>query len=166
LTAQACGGWVDRRLQTASAAHRAGRPEDRDRAAKEALDMLLRIDSLVNVRSDRRLETWTGRARSWADGPLEEAYYDSDSRRLITCWGWAELYDYASRVYAGLIRDYYLMRWKLFFSELQQEKPLSLDVWEESWLSSPYKPSPVASVENVAVEARRMLDTCKTEVKG
>jgi len=97
--------------------------------------MLLRIDSLMNARPDRRLETWTGRARKWADGPLEEAYYDSDSRRVITCWGWAEVYDYASRVYAGLIRDYYPMRWKVFFAGLQQEKPPSLDVWEETWLS-------------------------------
>jgi alpha-N-acetylglucosaminidase len=135
LTAQACGGWVDRRLQAACVAHRAGRSEDRDGAAKEALDMLLRIDSLMNARPDRRLETWTGRARKWADGPLEEAYYDSDSRRVITCWGWAEVYDYASRVYAGLIRDYYPMRWKVFFAGLQQEKPPSLDVWEETWLS-------------------------------
>lgn len=166
FTAQACGGWVDRRLQAACAAHRAGRPEDRDRAAKEALDMLLRIDSLMNVRPDRRLETWTGRARHWADGPIEAAYYDSDARRLITSWGWVQLYDYASRVYAGLIRDYYLMRWKVFFAGLQQEKPPSLDVWEETWLSSPYKPSPVATLENVDVEARRMLDACKTEVQG
>ena len=166
LTAQACGGWVDGRLQAACAAHRAGRREDRDRAAKEALDMLLRIDSLMNARPDRRLETWTKRARRWADGPIEEAYYDSDSRRLITSWGWAQLYDYASRVYSGLIRDYYLMRWKLFFAGLQQEQPLSLDVWEETWLSSPYKPSPVATVENIALEARRMLDICKTEVQG
>ena len=166
LTAQACGGWVDGRLKAACRSHRAGRPEDRDQAAKGALDMLLRIDSLMNARPDRRLETWTKRARSWADGPIEEAYYDSDSRRLITSWGWAQLYDYASRVYSGLIRDYYLMRWKLFFAGLQQEQPLSLDVWEETWLSSPYKPSPVATVENIALEARRMLDICKTEVQG
>ena len=163
LTAQDCGGWVDRRLQAACAAHQKGLPEARDRAAQEALDMLLRIDSLMNVRPDRRLETWTRRARSWADGPDEEAYYDSDSRRLITCWGWVELYDYASRVWAGLIRDYYLARWKAFFEGLRQGLPFSLDVWEETWLSVPYKPSPVASVEDVALEARQMLNTCKVE---
>lgn len=163
LTAQTCGGWVDRRLQAACEAHKMEQHNLRDQAAEEALEMLLRIDGLVNVRPDRRLETWATSARRWGGSEEEKARYDADSRRLITCWGWESLYDYASRVWAGLIRDYYLQRWKVFFASLKQGKAPALDTWEEEWLSFPYRPSSVALVEDVIAEARKMLNICTPE---
>jgi alpha-N-acetylglucosaminidase len=161
LVAQSAGGSADRRLAGACQAHIDGKAEARDRMAGDALDMLLRIDGLMNLRADRRLETWTNAARGWALGPDEAAYYDSNSRRLITFWGWSELQDYASRVWSGLIRDYYVPRWRIFFQGLKQNKPAALDVWEEGWLAAPYQPSQPYAVPDLIREARQMLDACK-----
>ena len=102
---QAVGGSVDRHLAEACKAHTAGQTEIRDRKAQESFDMLLRIDALMNLRKDRRLETWSDDARSWGRNAEEAVYYDSDGRLIITFWGWSELEDYASRVWSGLIRD-------------------------------------------------------------
>jgi alpha-N-acetylglucosaminidase len=161
LVAQSAGGSVDRRLAAACAAHKAGQADSRDRKAEQAMEMLLRIDALMNLRVDRRLETWTGDARRWGSAPDEAAYYDANARRLVTFWGWGSLGDYASRVWGGLIRDYYVGRWRAWFRSLQQNQPLtaaSLDLWEETWLSSPYQPSAPLPVADLAGEARRMLD--------
>ena len=118
FVAQVVGGAIDQRLASACREHQAGRAQTRDANAQEAYDLLVRLDGLVNLRPDRRLETWVGLARSWARGADEAAYYDGNGRMLLTMWGWRELEDYASRVCSGLIRDYYLGRWKTFFSNL------------------------------------------------
>lgn len=164
LVAQSAGGGVDRRLAAACAAHQSGQAESRDRKARQSMEMLLLIDALMNLRADRRLETWTGDARRWASAPDEAAYYDANARRLLTFWGWLSDGDYAARVWSGLIRDYYVGRWRAWFRSLEQNQPLtaaSLDVWEETWLSSPYQPSAPLPVSDLTAEARRLLDICR-----
>jgi alpha-N-acetylglucosaminidase len=161
FVSQSVGGSVDRRLLGACQAHKAGKAAQRDQMADEALRMLNRIDALMNIRPDRRLETWVADARSWGMTPDEQAYYDADARRLITSWGWPGLYDYASRVWSGLIRDYYAPRWREFFECLRTNRKPSLDIWEEAWLSSPWNPSPAEPVHDLAAECRAMLDICR-----
>lgn len=163
FVAQAAGGHVERRVIAACAAHKAGKPRDRDTMANQSLDMLMRIDALLNVRPDRRLETWTTDARSWAATPDEVVYLDSNARRLITYWGWDSLNDYASRVWSGLIRDYYVGRWKVFFDGLHD----GIDTWDQlhefeaAWLVQPLQLSPPRLVEDVASEAQAILQICK-----
>jgi len=126
--------------------------------------MLLRIDALMNLRVDRRLETWTDDARRWAATPDEAVFNDTDARRILTYWGCTFLGDYAARVWSGLTRDYYAGRWRAWFDSLKRNQPLdatALDVWEETWLSTLYKPSAPLPVTDLAAEARRMLDQCK-----
>ena len=161
LVCQAVGGRVDRRLAEACKAHKAGRAETRDRMAQECLDMLLRIDALMNLRKDRRLETWSNDARSWGRSPGEAFYYDTNGRLLITFWGWSPLEDYASRVWAGLIRDYYVGRWRTFFQGLAGKSTEPVDLWEQTWLSTPYEPSRPLPVADLVSEARNMLSVCK-----
>ncbi|MGH9325682.1 MAG: alpha-N-acetylglucosaminidase [Terriglobia bacterium] len=160
LVAQSAGGSVDRHLAEACKAQKAGQAKTRDRMWNESRDMLLRIDGLLNLRPDRRLQTWTDAARRWAISPDEVAYYDSNSRQILTFWGWIEINDYAARVWAGLIRDYYVGRWRAFFQALQENRTPSLDIWEQNWMSTPYVPSPPRFVRDLVVEARQMLDAC------
>ncbi len=163
FVAQAAGGHVDRRLAAACAAHKADKPQERDDKANQSLDMLRRIDALMNIRHDRRLETWVTDARSWAATPDEAAYLDSNARRLITYWGWNDLNDYASRVWSGLIRDYYVGRWRTFFDGLRDgnDDPYLLDAWEAAWIVQPLQLSPPQHVEDVASEAKAILQICK-----
>ena len=157
LAAQAGGGAVDHLLAGACRAHREERCEERDALAREALALLLRVDALLHLRPDRRLESWVSRARSWARTPEESAYYDSNSRLLITFWGWRDLEDYASRMYSGLLRDYYAARWSAFFASLKSGQALSLDEWELGWLSRPYTPTPPLAVNDLSVEVHEIL---------
>lgn len=159
LAGQAIGGRIDNRLLAACKAHSDERNADRDRYAKEALDMLLRLDAIVNLREDRRLETWTNAARSFAKAPDEAAYYESNARLLLTFWGWSELNDYAARVWSGLIRDYYRMRWQLFFKTLSTgDAPEdAIERWEQAWISTPYRASQPLVVRDLVASAQNML---------
>jgi alpha-N-acetylglucosaminidase len=161
LVSQVAGGTIDQCLADACIAHLAGRADAREAKTSEGFQMLKRVDALMSVREDRRLETWVRYARSWATSPDEAAYYDSNARLLITFWGWKELEDYASRLYSGLIRDYYLKRWEMFFLGLASGKSPSIEEWELAWLSTPYRPSEPNVIGDLVAEARDILDTCR-----
>jgi alpha-N-acetylglucosaminidase len=154
---QAVGGKIDSALMTACAAHKTGRFPVRDEYAAKAVAMMYRIDALLDLRKDRRLTTWVEDARSWAKTPDEAAYYSSNAITLITFWGWSDLEDYAARLWSGLIRDYYAARWKLFFEALAENRDPVLDIWEQTWLSTPYRPSTPLPVQDLEREARAML---------
>ena len=157
FVAQAAGGTIDGCLMEACGAHKAGRAAARDTQASKALELMLRVDGLLHARVDRRLETWVRYARSWARQSDEAAYYDRNARLLITFWGWRELEDYASRMYSGLIRDYYAARWKVFFANLRGTSSVPLEEWELQWLSMPYSPSQPLVVDDVITEAQELL---------
>ena len=54
-------------------------------------------------------------------------------KRLITTWGgWQE--DYAARFWSGLIKDYYIPRLEIHFSE----KADMMEKWKEEWINTPY----------------------------
>ena len=158
---QAAGGSVDQRLAQACASHKAKKPEQRDRQFEVAIHMLLLMDGLLHVREDRRLERWVNSARSWGATPDVKASYDISSRRLITYWGWPDLNDYGSRVWSGLTRDYYAGRWKEFARALKTGETPYFDQWEETWLSTPYRPSEPIKVDDVVEAASRLILFCK-----
>ncbi|HEY2496344.1 MAG TPA: alpha-N-acetylglucosaminidase [Candidatus Angelobacter sp.] len=163
LVVQAVGGNVDHQLSAAGEAHKAKCYSERDEKADAALSMLQRMDALMDLRADRQLTGWIDAARSWARSQDEAAYYDENARLLITFWGWPELSDYAARVWAGLIRDYYHGRWKRYFASLRAERntAFDMDIWEQTWLSSPYQPSAAKPVVDLVAEVRDMLTTSK-----
>jgi alpha-N-acetylglucosaminidase len=164
LVAQAAGGHVDKALVEAT---QAADTEQHDAAAEHsgrALAWLEGIDALMNLRQDRRLESWTQAARSWACCDDEAAYYDENARRLITTWGWPELSDYASRVWSGLIRDYYAARWSAYFEARRAGAHFSLDLWQQTWLSSPYRPSKPVPVSDLVAASRQLLEECRSHV--
>jgi alpha-N-acetylglucosaminidase len=161
LVAQAVGGSVDQKLALASQSIKAQQHDVAQENAEHAIAWLNRIDALMNLRPDRRLESWTGAARSWARTDDEAAYYDENARRLITTWGWPELSDYASRVWSGLIRDYYAARWSAYFESHRTGNHFSLDIWQQTWLSSPYRPSKPRPVADLFGEAHALLEECR-----
>jgi alpha-N-acetylglucosaminidase len=154
---QAAGGYVDAQLALAAQAIRGKDLTAAKVHADHALKMLNRIDAIMNLRPDRRLESWTTAARANAATPDEAANLDENARRLITTWGWPELSDYASRVWSGLIRDYYAARWRAWFDHQFSGSEFSLDIWQQAWLSRPYSPSAPTPVPDLVAEAHAML---------
>jgi alpha-N-acetylglucosaminidase len=162
IVVQAAGGHVDRMLQDAVAASEAKQEDVAERSAGYAIRWMHRMDALLHLRPDRRLETWTEAARSWARSDDQAAYYDENARRLITTWGWPELSDYASRVWSGLTRDYYAARWSAWFEARRSGRTFSLDIWQQTWLSSPYRASPPLPVADLFEEAKKLLEECRS----
>ncbi|WP_263356082.1 alpha-N-acetylglucosaminidase [Acidicapsa ligni] len=170
LVVQAVGGQVDRMLQRAVETGGAkqqnqiqktqAQKAEAKQSAERAIGWMRRMDALMNLRADRRLESWTQAARSWARSEDEAAYYDENARRLITTWGWPELSDYASRAWSGLTRDYYAARWSAYFEAQQTGHAFSLDLWQQTWLSSPYRASKPLQVTNLIGEAKKLLEEC------
>ncbi len=161
LVTQAVGGHIDRMLQGAVEAGEARQLDRARQSASTAIGWMLRCDALLNVRPDRRLETWTQAARSWAGADDHAAYYDENARRLITTWGWPELSDYASRVWSGLTRDYYAARWSAFLESHRAGLNFSLDIWQQTWLSAPYRPSQPVPIDSPIAAARDLFKECR-----
>ena len=86
-----------------------------------------------------------------------------NARTLITVWG-AErtaengrLHDYSSRQWGGMLNDFYLARWKMFFEALEEGKTISQSdwfKWEENWshsntITKAAKENPVAVADEL-----------------
>jgi alpha-N-acetylglucosaminidase len=110
-----------------TAAYRSG---DRARfaAAKvRFLELGADLDTLLGTRRDFLLGHWLADARRWGTTPAEADLYERNARQLITVWGPASpkayLFDYSSRQWSGLIRGFYLERWRKFFAWLDTQPP-------------------------------------------
>ena len=164
LAAQFLGGVVDDRLRNAVRAHDAGMPELRDTLAGEAFRLMNGIDALLNCRRDRRLESWIAGARGWGVTAEDSALYEENARLQVTVWGGPELFDYASKMWSGLVRSFYAGRWRRFFELLRSTRPggavqsEELVAWEEAWTRQKTL-SPAATIDDPVRAAREMIES-------
>ncbi|XP_015665976.1 alpha-N-acetylglucosaminidase [Protobothrops mucrosquamatus] len=82
-------------------------------------DLLPELDTLLS--SDRHflLGGWLEAAHKMATSKKEEQLYDFNARNQLTLWGPdGNILDYANKQLAGLMLDYYRMRWKFFIITL------------------------------------------------
>jgi len=125
--------------------------EAKDRAHFESLTQrwlaLMDLqDRLLATQRDFLVGVWLDRVRGWASTPEELRRLDYDARSILTTWGerkaseGAELHDYGNKDWAGLTRDYYMKRWKVYFSALDDElrtnvpaKPIDWFALGEEW---------------------------------
>jgi alpha-N-acetylglucosaminidase len=102
----------------------------------EALNIVADIDKLLESHPNFKLQNWTTYARNFGDNPAGQDYYESDARRLITTWGGGELNEYAPKTWSGIIRDYYIPRWRLYYDAKKRSVPFDMKAWEEQWIKS------------------------------
>lgn len=88
---------------------------------------------------------------------LEKDAYEANAKRLITTWGGFQE-DYAARFWSGLIKDYYIPRMKLYFSEQRAD----LDRWEENWIKAPWH-NTSTSFEDPLQSAIKLVERYKGE---
>ena len=84
--------------------------------------LLLGIDQLLTQHPNWQFEQWLERAKSAAVNDAQRAQYETNARRVLTIWG-PPLPDYAARLWSGLVRDYYLVRWKKYFESRRTGVP-------------------------------------------
>jgi alpha-N-acetylglucosaminidase len=111
------------------AAYRAGDKEGVKLHGETMVSIIRDLDELVGTRHEFLFGTWVRDAKKWAKNKQEEAYYEKNSRQILTTWlqPGGGLMDYARREWNGLLATYYLPRWEEFTKRLiessQRGKP-------------------------------------------
>lgn len=91
-------------------------------AGNKMIDLLYDLDQLLASNKNMLVGKWIADAREFGVNDSEKDYYEADARRIITTWGekGRGLNDYANRSIAGLMKDYYAKRWRIFIDEAIQ----------------------------------------------
>lgn len=104
----------------------------------EATSLMQAMDKLLAEHPSFQLESWVQFARNWGSNESEKAYYESNAKRLLTTWGGDPVNDYSARVWSGLVKDYYLPRWKKYHDAKKSEQDFDIRSFEEEWILTPY----------------------------
>jgi len=129
-----------------------------DREYKDLFfQILLDVDRILATLPEHRLSSWISSAR--AAGGYEADRFEVNARSLITHWGQPFLFDYATREWAGLTRDFHLERWRLYFDFLEHPSDPSPDfaAWEARWAST-IRSEPEGDFEDPIRTARELVD--------
>jgi len=89
--------------------------------SKLFLELILDQDSLLRTRQECLTGPWIADARKIGTTESEKNLFERNARALITTWKTTantSLNDYSFREWAGLMKDYYYKRWKLFIDDL------------------------------------------------
>lgn len=85
------------------------------------LSLLKDVDQLLSTRDEFSFKKWITSARSFGKTADEKRLYEYNASMLVTIWGPENdptIFDYSWREWSGLIKQYYLMRWKEFYAML------------------------------------------------
>lgn len=140
-------------------------------AGSELTDLLKSLELVLSTNKHFRLDTWIAAARKSAntsDTTIQD-FFEYNARNQITLWGpRAEIEDYASKQWAGLVGTYYLPRWEKFVDFLV-ETPVAeyyhptfrtaLREWEMEWNLE------TAALDLPALDAVADLETVIEEVR-
>ncbi len=137
---------------------------DKDTAAAlegRFFDLMLRADRFFDMNPVTRLERWIGFARDWGSTPEESDKYETNARRLLTTWGKGRqadgLDDYACRMWSGLIRDYYIPRWRHYFDSRKDGKPFDFNAWEYKYAEEGRGVSDFERCSDLVAEAHALV---------
>jgi alpha-N-acetylglucosaminidase len=131
------------------------------------LDVLTDLDVVLGTRREFLLGVWLEDAKGWGTTPAEKKLYEWQARTIITTWDdkpGSDLNDYANRQWNGLVKDYYRMRWELYFNSqpLDQTAFLkSLASAENAWTTGT-NAYPTEPVGDTVLIARQLFEKYRT----
>ncbi|WP_105619864.1 alpha-N-acetylglucosaminidase [Vallitalea okinawensis] len=84
-------------------------------------ELILDLDQLVGTQKLFTTKKWLEDAKSWAHNDDEAKLYEYNARMQITQW-WPDVsfHDYAHKHWSGLLKEFYLKRWKIFVNYLHE----------------------------------------------
>ncbi|XP_073824700.1 N-acetyl-alpha-glucosaminidase isoform X2 [Musca autumnalis] len=84
------------------------------------LSIILDMDHILATNKDFLLGNWIKGSHSLAVNANEKIIYEFNARNQITLWGPnGEIVDYATKQWAGVVKDFFYPRWKLFLDYLR-----------------------------------------------
>jgi alpha-N-acetylglucosaminidase len=141
------------------------------------LQLGVEIDSLLATRHEFLLGRWLADAGQWGENQDEKLYYERDAREIVTTWHKAGggLDDYSNRQWNGLIRSYYMPRWKEFIDRLNdsllKKKPIDekafagwCNDFEQKWVDNPSSGYATKEKGDALKQAHRLFEKYKTEM--
>ncbi len=104
-----------------------------NKISTDLLDVLNDMELILNSDKHFLLSNWLNDAKSKGKNDEEKSLYEFNARLQVSLWGLnntEDVFDYACKAWAGLIKDYYMKRWKIFFKQAEkaiiQGKPLDI----------------------------------------
>ncbi len=84
------------------------------------LDLISTLDNLLGTDVHFLLGPWIEDAKAFGTTSSEMVQNEQNARNQITMWGPSgQILDYANKQWSGLVKDYYLPRWQLFVSTVE-----------------------------------------------
>lgn len=105
-------------------------------------EQAMRMDALLELHPTLRVQRWIDFARAYGETQVLKDYYEADARRLVTVWG-PPLTDYARKNWSGMIRDYYLPRWELWYENTLTGESIDYTECENRFVYSTHLSAPL-----------------------
>lgn len=94
------------------------------KAGKKLIQILATLDEVLYTDPDFILAKYIKDAVANANSKSSQAYFEYNLRNQVTLWGpLGEINDYAAKEWAGLVGQYYQVRWQMFVDYLSKTTP-------------------------------------------
>jgi hypothetical protein len=152
-------------LHDVRTAYDSGDAEKIQTASAKFLDLAGDMDTLLGTRHEFLLGGWLESAKAWGTTDAERKLYEHNARWQLTVWGpnvpQSGLDDYSNRQWSGLIRGYYIPRWKKYLDHLNSKVAdpgfgKALTKWEYDWCDGNETYPATPSGDAVEISARLM----------
>ncbi|HWJ26240.1 MAG TPA: alpha-N-acetylglucosaminidase C-terminal domain-containing protein, partial [Flavisolibacter sp.] len=127
------------------------------------LSLIQLQDSLLSCSEHFQLYRWLKQAEDFGKAPFEKKLALKNAKMQITYWGpddpKTDLHEYANKEWSGLMKSFYLPRWKMFVEDcirkLNGQKSVEPDYFrfEQMWCNQPdlYKPINVTAEKEARI---------------
>lgn len=157
MTAQYVGGKMELLVQAIERAYLTDDKKTAHELETQFIALATDVDRLLCSHPILKLERWLDYAVRQGDTPELKSYYEHNAKRIVTVWG-PPVDDYSARIWSGLIRDYYLPRWKHYFHAKQTGKSFDFAAWEKDWVENSNGLSTVRPFSDPIAECIRVLN--------
>ena len=165
MTAHYLGGKMEILLQAINRCYLEGQTEDADAMEAQFIELAQGMDRILASHPTLRLDRWLNDSRKHGDNAKLKDYYERNARRIVTIWG-PPVDDYSARIWSGLIRDYYIPRWKHYFQTRKTGKPFDYAKWEIDWVENKTGLSASQPYENVIEASLRLIEQARGITKN
>lgn len=132
------GQWLHNKM---SEAYNKKNSKEFKKYSNSFIELIKDQDDLLNSKKEFMLGPWLNAARKWGNNKVEKDLYEFNARTLITTWSFQDsnLHEYSHREWGGMLKDFYLPRWKMYIGYLNDQlkgnnpKEISFYDFEEAW---------------------------------
>lgn len=163
FTAAYLGGKMELLIMAIESAYAMGETENAAKMENRFFELAYALDRILESHPTQKLSNWIEFARKHGATKELADYYEKNARRIVTIWG-PPVDDYSARIWAGLIRDYYIPRWKRYFESKHQGiafDPETMAEWERKWVEETTGVSKCKPYEDLVKEAISLINSSR-----